>query len=172
MRPVLRATWIKGRISSGSGRTAWRLGRFRKRGRRTCCRCLSIWRSAHCRGVEDLPVDGVVLSVDSSSLPLDLSQLMSLSAVRCMFNKYLLVELPGVVGVGELRGLRDIGVDAVILDVSALSAEAFSQLQEDLLNLPRQRKPRASKSDAMLPRNAFRVPATRRQDDDDDDEDD
>ena len=124
------------------------------------------------RGVEDLPVDGVVLSVDSSSLPLDLSQLMSLSAVRCMFNKYLLVELPSVVGAGELRGLRDIGVDAVILDVSALSAEAFSQLQEDLLNLPRQRKPRASKSDAMLPRNAFRVPATRRQDDDDDDEDD
>ena len=124
------------------------------------------------RGVEDLPVDGVVLSVDSSSLPLDLSQLMSLSAVRCMFNKYLLVELPGVIGSGELRGLRDIGVDAVIMDVSSVDEEALSQLKDDLLNLPRQRKPRASKSDAMLPRNAFRTPATRRQDDDDDEEDD
>lgn len=122
------------------------------------------------RGVEDLPVDGVVLSVDASNLPLDLSQLMSLSAVRCMFNKYLLVELPGVVGAGELRGLRDIGVDAVIMDVSSVEASALAQLQEDLLNLPRQRKPRASKSDAMLPRNAFRLPATRRQDDDDEED--
>ena len=124
------------------------------------------------RGVEDLPVDGVVLTVDSSGLPLDLSQLMSLSAVRCMFSKYLLVDLPGVVGAGELRGLRDIGVDAVIMDVTSVSGEALAQFQEDLLNLPRQRKPRSSKSDAMLPRNAFRLPATRQQDDDDEEEDD
>ena len=122
------------------------------------------------RGVEDLPVDGVVLSVEASNLPLDLSQLMLLSAVRCMFNKYLLVELPGVVGAGELRGLRDIGVDAVILDVSSVESEALGQLKEDLLNLPRQRKPRASKSDAMLPRNAFRLPATRRQDDEEEED--
>ena len=124
------------------------------------------------RGVEDLPVDGVVLSVDSSNLPLDLSQLMTLSAVRCMFNKYLLVELPSVIGAGELRGLRDIGVDAVIMDVSSLDADTLSQLKDDLLNLPRQRKPRASKSDAMLPRSAFRTPATRRQDDDEEEDDD
>ena len=124
------------------------------------------------RAIEDLPVDGIVLSVDANNLPLDLSQLMSLSAVRCMFNKYLLVELPGIVGAGELRGLRDIGVDAVILDVSAVSAEALTEFQENLLNLPRQRKPRAGKADAMLPRNTFHPPATRHQDDDDDDDDD
>ena len=123
------------------------------------------------RGVEDLPVDGVVLSVDSSNLPLDLSQLMTLSAVRCMFNKYLVVELPGVVATGELRGLRDIGVDAVILDVSSVAPEALAEFQENLLNLPRQRKPRASKSDAMLPRNAFRIPASHQQQDDDDEDD-
>jgi hypothetical protein len=122
------------------------------------------------RGIEDLPVDGVVLSVDAASLPLDLSQLMVLSAVRCMFNKYLLVELPGVVGAGELRGLRDIGVDAVILDVSAVEAGQLAEFQENLLNLPRQRKARAGKAEAMLPRNTFHVPAPARQDDDDEED--
>ena len=122
------------------------------------------------RAIEDLPVDGVVLSIDSLGGPLDLSQLMALSAVRCMFNKYLLVELPGVVGAGELRGLRDIGVDAVILDVGSVGEEALAGLQAELLNLPRQRKPRSSKSDAMLPRNTFRTPGARRQEDDEDDD--
>ena len=122
------------------------------------------------RGVEDLPVDGVVLSVDSDRLPLDLSQLMALSAVRCMFNKYLLVELPGVVGAGELRGLRDIGVDAVILDLAAVNAGDLAGFRENLLSLPRQRKPRVSKSDAMLPRNAFQLPA-RRQDEEEEEDD-
>ena len=124
------------------------------------------------RAIEELPVDAVILTMDSLEPPLNLQHLMDVGAIRCMFNKYLLVHLPQPVGPGELRGLRDIGVDGVIIDVASASAEGLREMKKHLLNLPKPRKPRLSKTDAVLPHTAYQAPSSPQEEEDDDYDDD
>ena len=123
------------------------------------------------RAIEDMPVDAVILSMETLEPPLNLDHLMAIGSVGCMFTKYFLVKVPGSVGAGDLRGLRDIGVDGIVVDVNTVSEESLQGIRNNLMGLPRQRKPRGGKSDAVLPRSAYRTASLpRREDDDDDDE--
>ena len=124
------------------------------------------------RAIEELPVDGVVLTLEQVSQPLNLRTLMAVSAIRCMISKYLLLQLPNAIGPGELQGLRDIGVDGLLVDVASTSEAELKTLKEGLLALPRPRKARSGKVDALLPRGAYRTTSIFRREDDDDDDDD
>ena len=103
------------------------------------------------RTIEDLPVDAALLLMKSVEPPITLQHLITISSVRGAFSKYLLLEVPGTLTAGELEGLREIGVDGLVVDATALSAEELEGLKERLLTLPRRQRMRPSKPRAILP---------------------
>ena len=103
------------------------------------------------RAIEGLPVDAVLMTPNSLESPLTLQHLVYLSSVRAMFDKYLMVEVPVTLSTKEVEGLRDIGVDAIVVDAGRTSLSALEELKEKLLNLPRQRRGRSERVNAILP---------------------
>ena len=67
-----------------------------------------------------------------------------------MFDKYLLVEVPNTVSAKELEGLRDMGVDAVVVDAGQSSEKVLKGIKQDLLDMPRQPKPKLERTTPML----------------------
>ena len=102
------------------------------------------------RALEDLPISAAFISLTDNG-PLTLQRLIDVGSVRTMFDKYLLVEIPVSLSAKELEGLRDMGVDAVVVDVGAASEESLKAMKERLLELPRQRKPRSERTSAVIP---------------------
>ena len=102
------------------------------------------------RTLEDLPISAAFTSLADNG-PLTLQRLIDVVSVRTMFDKYLLVEVPVGLSARELEGLRDVGVDAVVVDVGAASGDSLKALKERLLELPRQRKPRSERTSAIIP---------------------
>ena len=122
------------------------------------------------RAIEDLPVDVVVLRLESLNLPLTIEHLITIGSVRNTFSKYLLLEMPGVPSSGELEGLRDIGVDGLVVDAIRLSAKKLQQLKDSLLALPRRQRSRSGKASAVLPHGAYAPPSSSSSEDDDEGE--
>lgn len=102
------------------------------------------------RAVEDLPVTAAFTSLDGEG-PLTLQRLIDVGSLRTMFDKYLLVQVNPGLSARELEGLRDMGVDVLVVDMAAASEDSLRALMESLLKLPRQRKPRSEKTSAVLP---------------------
>lgn len=102
------------------------------------------------RALEDLPITAAFTSLASDG-PLTLQRLIDVGSLRTMFDKYLLVQVNPALSARELEGLRDMGVDALVVDVAAASEDSLKALKEGLLKLPRQRKPRSEKTSAVLP---------------------
>ena len=108
------------------------------------------------RAIEDLPVDGVLLPLKSVKPPLTLQHLITIGVVRSAFTKYLLVEIPGALTAEELDGLRDIGVDGLVVDATARPVKELEGLREGLLALPKRHRNKARhSSSALLPRMAY-----------------
>jgi hypothetical protein len=87
--------------------------------------------------------------------PLTIQHLMTIGSVRNAFSKFLLVEVSGDLSAGELERLRDVGVDGLVVDATALSAKKLEGLKERLLSLPKRQRSRSGKPIASLPRTAF-----------------
>ena len=110
------------------------------------------------RAIQELPVDGVLLSMGSVQPPLTLQNLLSVGVVRGNISKHLLLEVPPELSIKELEGLRDMGVDGLVLDMGTTSEEALGKLRTAVMELPKQRPPREEKSSAILPQ-SFSVPS-------------
>ena len=94
------------------------------------------------RAIEGLPVDAVMLSLKPEEPPLTVQHLITIGAVRSAFSKYLLLEVPAALTTRELDGLREIGVDSLVVDADVHSVEELEGLKDRLTNLPkRQPKP-------------------------------
>ena len=106
------------------------------------------------RAIQELPVDGVLLSMGSVQPPLTLQHLMSVGEVRGNISKYLLLEVSPELSIKELEGLRDMGVDGLVLDMGTTSEEALSKLRTAVMELPKKRPPREEKSTAILPQSS------------------
>lgn len=102
------------------------------------------------RSIESLPIDGVFLVGASLEPPLTLEHLMLIGAVRSMFGKYLMAEVSPKVSAKELEKLRDVGVEAVVVDLKGLTGKALGELHEHILAVPRQRKERGERM-ALVP---------------------
>ena len=122
------------------------------------------------RAIEDLPVDAVLLTLNSVKSPLTLQHLITIGSIRGAFSKYLLLEMTGVPASAELEALRDIGVDGLVVDAMASSAKALEGLKESLYGLPKRQRDRSSKSVAILPSlvTAQESPAAEQEDEDED----
>ena len=103
------------------------------------------------RAIEALPVDAVLLPFKSVNPPLTIEHLLAISSVRRAFSKYLLLELPGTPTSKEMEALRDIGVNGLIVDTTAISAEKLQGLHEGLLALPKRKRDRYDRAAAILP---------------------
>jgi hypothetical protein len=102
------------------------------------------------RALEDLPITAAFTSLADNG-PLTLRRLIDVGSLRTMFDKYLLVQVDPGLSARELEALRDMGVDAVVVDVATASEDSLKAMKENLLKLPRQRKPRSEKTSAVLP---------------------
>jgi len=122
------------------------------------------------RAVETLPVDVLLLPMREVSGPWTLRDLATVGAVSRRVSKYVLLEIPLPPSPKELEVLRDVGVHGLVLDVGAVSPEALAELKNALLEMPRQKPPRAGRANALLPSSAFSVPPqpTRKEDEEED----
>ncbi len=102
------------------------------------------------RALEDLPISAAFTSLTADG-SLTLQRLIDVGSLRTMFDKYLLVQVNPGLSARELEGLRDMGVDAVVVDMATASEDSLKAMKESLLKLPRQRKPRSEKASAVLP---------------------
>lgn len=101
--------------------------------------------------VEGLPVDGVLLKLDSAQLPLTMEDLIAVGSVRMAFSKYLLLEVSGVPTARELEALRDMGVNGLVVDADSLSVKKLEELKESLSSLPKPQKGKSGGASAVLP---------------------
>ena len=102
------------------------------------------------RAIEDLPITAAFTSLAADG-PMTLKDLVDVGSLRTMFDKYLLVKVNPDLSSKELEGLRDMGVDAVVVDLAGASQDSLKSLKQRLIKLPRQRKARSEKSNAVLP---------------------
>ncbi len=120
-----------------------------------CARILRIsadMSEAQLRGLEDLPIDIVMLRKPAPEGPLSLAHLLAISNIRSATSRYLLLEWDTELSAMELEQLRDLGVDGLVMTAEDVSSQAVSALRERIAALPR-RKPRGDqKSVPLLPR--------------------
>ncbi len=105
---------------------------------------------AFLRALEDLPISAAFVSLDADG-PLTLRHLIQIGSLRAMFDKYLLVEVPVAVSSKELEALRDVGVDAIVVNPENSTQAKLKAMKQRLVELPRQRKPRSERANALIP---------------------
>ena len=110
------------------------------------------------RGIEDLPIDAVMLVPQDDLLPLTVRRLIDLQATRSLLAKSFLVTVPAVLGAKELISLRDLGVDGLIIDLEKTEAQAVLEMRQALAEMPR-RRPRTDKIGAVLPQTGLGIGA-------------
>tara|TARA_Y100000590_G_scaffold122801_2_gene140655 strand:- start:2511 stop:3299 length:789 start_codon:yes stop_codon:yes gene_type:complete len=93
------------------------------------------------RGLEDLPIDVLILRCPNSEGPLSLTDLLKISNVRLAMSRYMLVEWNAPLGTRELEQLRDLGVDGILADFEKTGVGTIEKLRESIDSLP-PRKPR------------------------------
>ncbi|MBI4201124.1 MAG: hypothetical protein HY531_02400 [Chloroflexi bacterium] len=140
-----------------------------------CARVLRIapeMEESQLRGLEDLPVDIVLLQRPEPQGPLRLAHLLVISNVRAMTSRYLLLEWSGELTSRDLEYLRDAGVDGIVANVETMAPSTFAALHEKMSSLPRRRPRGEQRPLAVLPRTGG--PASvrpQRREDEDEDED-
>jgi hypothetical protein len=100
------------------------------------------------RTIEDLPVDGVILTSVGFEAPISVQHLMTVGMVRTMFEKHLLVEVPVALSGKELESLRDMGVAGIAIDLQGVSVASLRQLGQRIKELPRKRPPQGTRGSA------------------------
>ena len=104
------------------------------------------------RGLEDLPVDIMLLQRPGASEPLALTHLLAISNVRSSISRYLLLEWHAELTARDLEHLRDLGVDGIVLDTVDVGTDTFKTVRQRIDAMPK-RKPRGEqKPTAVLPR--------------------
>ena len=123
------------------------------------------------RGLEDLPVDAVLLQQPGDSEPLTLTHLLAISNVRSSISRYLLLEWDAELTARDLEHLRDLGVDGIVLDTTEVGADTFKTVRQRIDAMPK-RKPRGEqKPDAVLPRFGGLPNTVRHREEEEEDED-
>ncbi|MCL0043913.1 hypothetical protein M1N24_00075 [Dehalococcoidia bacterium] len=123
------------------------------------------------RGLEDLPVDIVLICKPAPDGPLNLTHLLSISNVRSSTSRYVLLEWNSELTSRELEHLRDIGVDGLVIDVSNNKHSLIAVLRDKIDALPKRKSKGEQGSAAMLPRiPGIESSRHRRQDDEEEEE--
>lgn len=139
-----------------------------------CARVLRVpadLEEAQLRGLEDLPVDLVLVQKLAPEGPLTLTHMLAISGIRAATGRYLLLEWSADLTSREMVLLRDAGIDGIIVNVTEAGPSVVPSLREKISELP-QRKPRGEqRSIALLPRDGGHAAAEpQRQEEEEEDE--
>ena len=106
------------------------------------------------RTINELPVDGVLITVDNEdSSPITWQQLMLFQRFADLLAKPLLIPVPAKVTAGELRMLWESGVDGVIVKVGAGQPRGrLKKLRGEIDKLPLPSQGRRARVKALLPK--------------------
>ena len=87
------------------------------------------------RTIEDMPLDGFLISL-SESPDLRLNDLIQIARVRGVTAKWLLIHLKAVPSKEVLEVLRDLGVNALVIDLENKDVDGIKAEHQMLMNLP------------------------------------
>ena len=104
------------------------------------------------RGLEDLPVDVILLKRPEPQGPLSLTHLLAISNVRSAMSRYMLLEWDTGLTSHELEQLSDIGIDGIVANLGKMSASAIGKLKENIDKLPPRKTRNEQKLGPTLPR--------------------
>lgn len=104
------------------------------------------------RGLEDLPVDVILLKRPEPQGPLSLTHLLAISNVRSAMSRYMLLEWDAGLTSHELEHLSDMGIDGIVANLSKMSLSAIGKLKENIDKLPPRKTRNEQKLGPSLPR--------------------
>ena len=121
------------------------------------------------RDINPLPVDAVLVSLPGDPAGWTLQDLVGLARVSGRVGKHLLAEVSGAPDGDTLEALRNAGVAALVISLSA-GEETINGLKESLLDMSRPGSDSRSRSNAILPGSVYadRRPTPAEPDPDDD----
>ena len=111
------------------------------------------------RAVASLPVDAFLISMTQVSGAWSLRELATLGTISRRVDKYILVEVSQAPGKKDLEALRDMGVQALVLDVGSVNAKALAGLKQSLLDMPKPKINRRNRAAAILPGSVYAAAA-------------
>ena len=104
------------------------------------------------RGLEDLPVDVILLKRPEPQGPLSLTHLLAISNVRSAMSRYMLLEWDAGLSSHELEQLSDMGIDGIVADLGKMSPTAIGKLKQNIDKLPPRKTRNEQKLGPTLPR--------------------
>ena len=104
------------------------------------------------RGLEDLPVDVILLKRPEPQGPLSLTHLLAISNVRSAMSRYMLLEWDAGLTSHELEQLNDMGIDGIVANLGKMSPSAIGELKENIDKLPPRKARNEQKLGPTLPR--------------------
>ena len=104
------------------------------------------------RGLEDLPVDVILLKRPEPQGPLSLTHLLAISNVRSAMSRYMLLEWDAGLTSYELEQLSDMGIDGIVVNLDKMSTTAIGKLKENIDKLPPRKARNEQKLGPTLPR--------------------
>ena len=104
------------------------------------------------RGLEDLPVDVILLKRPEPQGPLSLTHLLAISNVRSAMSRYMLLEWDAGLTSHELEQLNDMGIDGIVVNLDKMSTTAIGKLKQNIDKLPPRKARNEQKLGPTLPR--------------------
>lgn len=104
------------------------------------------------RGLEDLPVDVILLKRPEPQGPLSLTHMLAISNVRSAMSRYMLLEWDTGLTSHELEQLNDMGIDGIVANLGKMSPSAIGKLKENIDKLPPRKARNEQKLSPTLPR--------------------
>jgi hypothetical protein len=124
------------------------------------------------RPLEDLPVDLLFLQSDPAWWPLTVERLIHLQATVSMVSKHILLKVTERPPKSDLPLIRDLPVDALVVDLAAIADDKLEELRGAIDELP-PRKPRNEKGiSPVLPRTSAAARHDEHEHEEEDDPDD
>jgi len=108
------------------------------------------------RGIEGLGIDAVILPKPSKMNHIMVNHLMDIHSNRSLVSTFALIETSIILTNNELVSLRDIGIEAILVDLKTVGYEGIRTMRDSIDRLPK-RKTKAGTRDGLLTAAGFRV---------------
>ena len=122
------------------------------------------------RAIDALPVDVLLVDMQDHSGGWTLADIATVAGVSRRVDKYVLLHLSKPPEKDDLEAVRNVGVQGLVLNAGAESAQEIKELKTNLLEMPRQRPRQRGRSSATVPSSVFpsggRTPEPEPDDDD------
>lgn len=124
-----------------------------------------------CHSLEELPVDAIIMSDLEEVLNLTINNVMAIRSLRDLISKPLLLLRQNPLKKQDLKVIRDVGLQGIVLDLNKISSEDLNAMQKDIDEMPAA-KNKKDQANAILPRlKSTMNPSSIEEDDYDDDDD-